>query len=409
MLVRYCAALAVIAAMAGGATGQDLSNSLALVFNDGSGPPIPYRLFLPPGHDEPGVSLPLVLFLHGAGERGTNNTSQLAYINGLINTTRTDHPAFLLVPQAPRNDFWGTGAPGVFSPATGQVLDLIAQIESQYAVDTSRRYVTGLSMGGFGTWDLVNELPDMFEAAVPMSSWGDTMEPENYLSTRIWAFQGNRDGVTPPGPARDTIQAIRNAGGDPLYTETTGDHGIWQPIYNDPLGELYDWMFDGVAPPVPTLEYDQASGTVTIDSSRAPGGLLSFVRIVPSTGNALRVPSEVLVNGVATPTSTFFTQASPTQLTYAAAGTAGIAGVLELPSLLPAGLSYQQVHAFVLQQFYRSPASGTAFRYFDVRVVEVPEPRTVVTAIAAIVVVGANARPSKRPSRRCRRTGSNRE
>lgn len=379
-----------------GAVAMDYSNSLTLTYTDGAGRTLPYRLFLPPGHDQPGNQFPVVLFLHGAGERGTNNTSQLAYIDGLINEARTQHPAFLLVPQAPTNDYWGEGFGG-FSSATAMTLQVLQQIEQQYLVDTSRRYVTGLSMGGFGTWDLVAGLPSgFFEAAVPMSAYGDPSRGPDYLGTRIWAFHGAADSVVPVEPDRATIEAIRSAGGDPLYTETAGDHGIWQPIYNDATGELYDWMFDGIAPSIPEWIYDPTSGSVMIDASGAPGGRIASLRyVLDSAPSAVTftIPEFVYLDGAPIPSETFFSQRTVRNLTHNSAATGGFAGVLTLPNVLPIGLTYQQVHAISLQNFYTSPQTGPrSFRYFDIQlgsVAAVPEPGALLLALTlALGIVG---------------------
>ncbi|MGL4513612.1 MAG: alpha/beta hydrolase-fold protein [Lacipirellulaceae bacterium] len=374
----------------------DYNNSLSLTFPYGTGQSLPYRLFLPPGHDAPGASFPLVLFLHGAGERGTNNSSQLAYIDGLVTTARTDHPAYLLVPQAPRDDYWGSAGPGEWSPATQATIDLMASIESQYTIDPLRRYVTGLSMGGFGTWDLVAGLPGRFAAAAPMSSWGDVSEPQRYVGTRLWAFQGNNDTVTPAGPARSTVRAIREAGGDILYSEVLGDHGIWRPIYDDPNGELYDWMFDAVEPPLAEWTYDPSNGSVRIDTRKAPGGRAFLIRFTARQTGVLTIPLELSVNGVPTATSAFFTVVGDQNLTHNSDSTGGFAGVVEIPGLMPRGLTLEAVYGLALQQFYASAPSGARrLRAFDVRIGAVPEPAGAwLMACAAIPFLGRRRGPS---------------
>ena len=195
----------------------DLSNSLALVYDDGAGNTLPYRLFLPPGHDEPGVEFPLVLFLHGAGEIGTDNLAQVsAHIDGLINVTRGEsHPAFLLAPQVqPGQGSWSAlWSPTELAPAMELTLELIDQIEGLYPIDTSRRFVTGLSMGGFGTWDVVAKRPEMFAAAAPMSGGGDPNQAVNLRDIPIWNFHGSGDRTVEPDRSREMIAAIEQAGG----------------------------------------------------------------------------------------------------------------------------------------------------------------------------------------------------
>ena len=255
-----------------------VGDSMPLVFDDGNGNTLLYRLFLPPGHDDPGTKFPLVLYMHGSGQTGSDNISQLLTVDGLINATQSDRFAsFFLAPQVqPGQGGWGT-------LTRGMTLQVMQQIEQQYAVDTTRRYVTGLSSGGFGTWEFVADYPNMFEAAVPMSSWGDTIKASQYLETRLWAFHGRNDNLLARYD-REMISAIQNVGGSPLYTETNGRHDIWGPIYDDPNFDLYSWMFEGVQPPLATFQYNPLTGSVKIDADLAPGGAINLLRSRPQPG-----------------------------------------------------------------------------------------------------------------------------
>ncbi|TWT96026.1 hypothetical protein Pla108_31070 [Botrimarina colliarenosi] len=381
--IRFLAIVAVLAAVHHRADAQDWSNSVALTYSDGLGNTLPYRLFLPPGHDAPDASFPLVLHLHGSGERGSNNSSQLAYINGLIEATRTEHPAFLLVPQAPLNTRWDAfGSPNLSLPSQ-MTVDLIAQIEQQYAVDTSRRYATGLSLGGFGTWDLIGKMPSLFSKAFPLSGYGDPSRANDYLQTPVWTFHGSGDGTVPVVPKRQTVQAIRDAGGDPLYTEVLGGHGIWTPVYDDPNGELYDWVFDGVAPKLVDWQYDPNTGTVRIDARQAPGGVVSIFNLSVNQLDAINVPANVVIDGVVTPTTEVL-RTSRISVDYN--DPEGFDGVMEIPGLLPTGLDFLSLSAITSRQFYFSPDTGTNRRFFNLTIVEIPEP---VGALLALVGVGA--------------------
>ncbi|MBN2474628.1 MAG: prolyl oligopeptidase family serine peptidase [Pirellulales bacterium] len=234
----YCC-LGIVGLGLPSATAADWTDSLALVYNDGLGHSLPYRLFLPPGYDQPGTDFPLVLFLHGAGERGSNNVSQVnVHIEGLINATQSESfAAYLLAPQVPTDGSW---ANNLQWDLTRQVLDLVQQ---GYGVDPYRLYITGLSMGGYGTFDYLMREPDLFAAAVPMSGWGDTSRAALIKDVPIWVFHGNNDTVVPVSNSRAMVAALEAAGGTPVYTETTGGHAIWAPIYNDATNELYPWMF----------------------------------------------------------------------------------------------------------------------------------------------------------------------
>ncbi|MDQ3621687.1 MAG: prolyl oligopeptidase family serine peptidase [Verrucomicrobiota bacterium] len=262
----------VIAALALADTSPPLSardplSGEAAVFSDGTDA-IPYRLYRPEGSDTPGASVPLVLFLHGAGERGTNNTAQVtAHIQGLIDTTETGSFAgFLIAPQCPPGQDWANFNSPTLSTPLRLVLDLVDQFIAENPVDAARVYVTGLSMGGFGAFDALERRPDLFAAAAPLSSGGNLSAVDIYKEIPIWAFHGANDTTVPPGASRNTMLAIESQGGTKdRYTELAGQgHVIWAPIYNgasfafdsdysgrfapDGSDDLYSWMFAQVNP-----------------------------------------------------------------------------------------------------------------------------------------------------------------
>jgi len=376
-----------------GGVSQAQFDSLALTYDDGMGGVMPYRLFLPPGHDTPGAEFPLVMHLHGAGERGTNNTSQLLFIDGLIEETQTDHPAFLVVPQAAPGERWDAFGTPDLSPSGELALGILDLVQQQYQVDASRRYATGLSLGGFGTWDLIGKRPGYFDTAFPLSGYGETSRATDYLATRIWTFHGSADGTVPVVPKRETIDAIRRAGGDPLYSEVLGGHGIWAPVYDDPTGELYDWVFDGVEPRLAAWQYDPATGDVRIDASQAPGGVIDLFNFTVNQLDALTAPDEVLVDGVATPTEEVLF-ISRIAVDYNGRTSGGFSGVLEIPGLLPTGLDFLSLSAITSRQFYFSPATGDNRRFFNLlAAAPIPEPATVaLVAVAGMVGVAGRRR-----------------
>ncbi len=220
-------------------------------FISDDGDTLRYRIMLPPDMAD-GQEYPLVLFLHGAGERGSDNTAQLTWgLDAFADEDfRSDHPAIVIAPQAPEQTFWanlnwreeGTRLMDEPSKPLALTYKLLLSTISEYPVDENRIYITGLSMGGFGTWDLIARYPDLFAAAMPICGGGDPAKAHLLTDMPIWAFHGALDNVVPPELSRDMIDAIREAGGLPGYTEYPDmDHFSWIPAYGDRFA--LDWMF----------------------------------------------------------------------------------------------------------------------------------------------------------------------
>jgi predicted peptidase len=220
-------------------------------YTDPTGNMLPYRLFVPRDYD-PAKSYPLVTFLHGAGERGTDNrlqltgqTGELSYINQSTAAT------FMLAPQCPPSDQWvevpfDHGSYSIadtpLSPSLRAVLGLQSWVLTQYNIDRTRLYLTGLSMGGYGAWDLSLRFPTLYAAVVPMSGAGDPERAVLELDDAVWAFHGANDSVIPVSGSRDMVNAMRSFGGDPKYTEfPNADHNIWDTAYA--TRDLIPWTF----------------------------------------------------------------------------------------------------------------------------------------------------------------------
>lgn len=211
-----------------------------------------YRILVPKEFEE-GKTYPLVLFLHGAGERGNDNAAQLKWgVESFAEEEfRKDHPAIVIAPQVPEEDFWaninwrneGTDLMDEPSKPLKLAYDLVLKMEEEMPVDSSRLYITGLSMGGFGTWDLITRYPDTFAAAMPVCGGGDLTKAHLLKDLPIWNFHGAQDDVVPVELSRDMIEAIRIAGGTPGYTEYPHvDHFSWIPAYVDRFA--LDWLFE---------------------------------------------------------------------------------------------------------------------------------------------------------------------
>ncbi len=213
---------------------------------------LPYRLYLPPDYD-PNEEYPCVLFLHGMGERGTWNQAQ---INGnvdnlLAHLTLPEYQCIILAPQCPVTDTWASGEEKI-GDSMRMTFDVLDELADQLSIDTDRRYVTGLSMGGQGTWDAISRRPGYFAAAAPICGSGTVEWADRLVDTPIWAFHGEYDTSIPVSGSRDMIDAIRAAGGTPRYTEYAGaGHHVWDPAYA--TDELYEWMFAQAVPEPSTI------------------------------------------------------------------------------------------------------------------------------------------------------------
>jgi predicted peptidase len=221
-------------------------------YKDAGGQTLPYRL-LSPKEIAPGKNYPLVLFMHGVGERGTDNTGQLIHGAGEFAKpeNRQKYPCFVIAPQCPPNCRWvevDWSLPSHVMPQKPSVplrlaLELVEKLAAELPVDKSRIYVTGLSMGGFGAWDAIQRRPELFAAAIPVCGGGDAAEAPKLKNLPIWAFHGNKDGVVLPRRTTDMIEAVAKAGGSPKMTLYPGvDHNSWTRTYANP--KVLAWLFE---------------------------------------------------------------------------------------------------------------------------------------------------------------------
>lgn len=220
-------------------------------FTASNGASLPYRL-LSPLKTESGVKYPLVLFLHGAGERGTDNERQLTHVAKELADPqlRQRYPAFVIAPQCPQGKRWVEvdwtqdehQQPEDPSEPLRAVIELLEESKKSLPVDSSRIYYTGLSMGGFGVWDLAQRQPDQCAGAIAICGGGDRNRAGVLTEVPIWAFHGDADSVVKVRRSRDMVEAIRKAGGNPIYTEYPGvAHNSWTQTSKNPL--VWDWLF----------------------------------------------------------------------------------------------------------------------------------------------------------------------
>jgi len=223
----------------------------AKVYTD-NGDTLLYRLLTPQDPEED-RRYPLVLFLHGAGERGSDNRRQLIWgaDHFLTQEHREKYPCYVLAPQCPAGSRWvdvNWDLPYHFMPEEPSlpmrlVTGLLEETLNALPVDRDRIYVTGLSMGGYGTWDIVSRMPERFAAAAPVCGGGDMQEAEKLTDIPVWAFHSVDDRTVPVERSRKMVMAIREAGGKCVrYTEyRDAGHGSWKRAYRDP--GFFAWMF----------------------------------------------------------------------------------------------------------------------------------------------------------------------
>lgn len=210
---------------------------------------LPYRLSRPVQRllDE---RFPLVVLLHGAGERGSDNEKTLKHFLPLL--SREDFPldrSYVLVPQCAEEYRWvevdwklpAHRMPQKPSKPLAATLELIDTLLQSEAIDPARIYIVGLSMGGFGVWDALARWPDRFAAGVAVCGGGDETEA-SAIRAPVWAFHGARDLVVSPARSRNMVHALRRAGRSVRYTEYADEaHGSWKPAFQE--AELIRWLF----------------------------------------------------------------------------------------------------------------------------------------------------------------------
>lgn len=217
------------------AADKDEHGFLDRVFKQSDGGEAKYILFVPHGYkgDKP---FPLVLFLHGAGETGTDGKKQAAVgLGPAIRKEEKTFPFIAVFPQSQKRT-WQAG-----SDDAKRALDILAEVQKQYKVDPKRIYLTGLSMGGYGTWSLAAAHPDRWAAIAPVCGGGDPKQAAKIKDLPCWCFHGDADKAVAVTRSRDMIEALKKAGGSPKYDEYPGvGHNSWDRAYG--TKELYEWL-----------------------------------------------------------------------------------------------------------------------------------------------------------------------
>lgn len=232
-------------------------------FGTKNGHTLPYRILFPKDYDQPvtgkAPKYPLVLVLHGSGERGTDNEKQLTHGSKLFlnEDNRTSFPAFVVFPQCPEPMAWSsiglnrTKMPVQLESGYADTLtwtlqacyDLIAQLQRDERVDKNRIYIAGLSMGGFGTFEAIARKPKLFAAAAPICGGGDSTYCEKYARyVPLWVFHGAVDAVVPVTMSQQLVAKLKLLGANVTYTEYPGvNHNSWDNAFAEP--QFLPWLF----------------------------------------------------------------------------------------------------------------------------------------------------------------------
>jgi predicted peptidase len=195
-----------------------------------------YLLYLPKTYEERD-HWPLLLFLHGAGERGSDLDLVKKHGPPKLIEAGQDMPFIVVSPQCSRRRWW----------QPWELAALVDEICEKHHVDQDRIYVTGLSMGGFGTWALAAYQPDRFAAIAPICGGGETRWARNLSHLPIWVFHGAKDEAVPLARSEEMVEALKRAGGNVKFTVyPEAEHDSWTETYDNP--ELYQWLLEQKRP-----------------------------------------------------------------------------------------------------------------------------------------------------------------
>lgn len=241
------------------ASAQDFSLFEKRVFVSSKGDSLPYRILLPENYDR-SKKYPLVLFMHGGGERGKDNEKQLTHgVKVFLDpVNRQKYPCIVIAPQCMIDSFWPSARydrtkfplqidfnyEKEITKALDATTELTRSTITKEAVDKKRVYVTGLSMGAMGTFEIVWRNPGLFAAAAAVCGGGDIKAyNKKQTSTRFWIFHGDADGVVEVKHSRAMYERLKELKANVHYTEYPGvNHNSWENAYAEP--ELLPWMFD---------------------------------------------------------------------------------------------------------------------------------------------------------------------
>ena len=249
ILMRIITAfVACVIAGAASVSAQDTVDGYApRTFVGANGMKMPYRIFVP-DEQRRARPLPVVVYLHGAGGIGSDNLKQISGGNTtgtrvwVSREAQARHPAFVIAPQLPSGSWDRLRSEDELSPYAQLVLELLENVSKEFSVDRNRIYLTGQSLGGYGTWDLITKRPEVFAAAVPLCGGGVPSRVHAIRHLPIWAFHGAADEVVRVDASRGMVDALRAVKSPIKYTEYPDvGHDVWLRAYAE--RELATWLF----------------------------------------------------------------------------------------------------------------------------------------------------------------------
>ena len=218
---------------------------------------LPYRIYIPFNYS-PEKTYPLYINLHGAGSRGDDNQKQLGFIGPVLKMESVPlDDAIIIFPQCPLDNKWvdTNWEKGSYNldnvPESNELkalVELIGQLQNDYSIDEKRIYGVGVSMGGYGVWNLMMNHPDLFAAGIMMCGAADPSKGGTIKDIPIWTIHGDQDPTVPVEGTRQMVDAIKAAGGEKIiYTELPGyGHDVWTYTYTNE--EIFTWLFEQVKP-----------------------------------------------------------------------------------------------------------------------------------------------------------------
>lgn len=225
-----------------------------------SGDTMPYRVLLPE-HYDPAKKYPMVLFLHGRGESGSDNEKQLTHGAKMFlrDSIRKKYPAIVVFPQCASNNYWSnvqaittgskTAARTFYFVPVGEpsqpmrmLQGLVGNLMERYPIKTDQVYIMGLSMGGMGTFELVRRMPGLFAAAIPICGGAHPATAPQLVKTKWWLFHGGKDDVVPTVHSEKMFAALKKAKAEVQFKlYPNANHNSWDPAFAEP--DLFKWLF----------------------------------------------------------------------------------------------------------------------------------------------------------------------
>ncbi len=229
---------------------QEKCKSISEVFVSSKNDSLPYQLLLPPTVDT-AKSYPLILWLHGKGERGEDNEKQMTLIKKWLpdSLAKEEYHSYLLSPQCSADRMWSNydklaesiGFDSITPEIQLSMIELINKVKIERKIDDNRIYIMGISMGGFGVFDMITRYPNYFAAAIPICGGADPHQSNRYVQTNIWAFHGEKDNIVPIRHTEIPMKKIEDRS-HIFTTYPTKGHDAWNKAFKEE--RLLKWLFN---------------------------------------------------------------------------------------------------------------------------------------------------------------------